>query len=146
MLKNHINKAHADHGLCKSCLILHSEFSNCDRCDYGHLCPQVVKKHIKSGKININKDLYYSIIIFLIIIFQFMNRFIVKNVAQLWTRHTCKNITGLFMKAKETTNANTAEKNTLIKKASVVISNENMIMSEMNNAISVENYFSPKKF
>ena len=75
-----------------------------------------------------------------------MKRFIVKNVAQLWTRHTCKNITGLFMKAKETTNVNTAEKNTLIKKASVVMSNENMIMSEMNNAISVENYFSPKKF
>ena len=63
MLKNHINKAHADHGLCKSCLILHSEFSNCDRCDYGHLCPQVVKKHIKDGKIFLN-FLNFSVIIF----------------------------------------------------------------------------------
>ena len=51
MLKSHINRDHADHGLCKNCLILHSEFSKCDRCDYSQLCPKDVKKHIKSGKI-----------------------------------------------------------------------------------------------
>ena len=48
-LKSHINRAHADHGLCKNCSILHSELSNCDQCDYSHLCPQAVKKHIKTG-------------------------------------------------------------------------------------------------
>ena len=51
MLKSHINRVHSDHGLCKSCLILHSEFSKCNQCDYGHLCPQVVKKHTGAGKI-----------------------------------------------------------------------------------------------
>ena len=75
-----------------------------------------------------------------------MKKFIVKNVAQLSTRHTCKDILGLFMKAKEITNVNTVEKNMLIRKASALISNQFMITSEMNNAISVENYFSPKKF
>ena len=53
---------------------------------------------------------------------------------------------GLFMKAKEITNANTAEKNILKIKASKFISNVIMIMSEMNNAINAENYFSPNKF
>ena len=52
----------------------------------------------------------------------------------------------MFMKAKEITNASTVEKNMQIRKTSVVISKAVMIISEMNNAINVENYFSPKKF
>ena len=38
------------------------------------------------------------------------------------------------------------EMNILKRKDWLVISNENMIMSEMNNVVNVENYFSPKKF
>ena len=50
------------------------------------------------------------------------------------------------MKAEKITNATTAEKNTLKRKALELISNGNMKTSEMKNAISAANYFSPKKF
>ena len=50
MLKHHVHRSHTDHGLCKSCLKLHSEFVKCEQCEYGHVCPQVVRKHTRRGK------------------------------------------------------------------------------------------------
>ena len=50
------------------------------------------------------------------------------------------------MKAEKITNASAVGKNMLKRKDSKLISNGNMITSEMKNAISAANYFSPNKF
>ena len=61
--------------------------------------------------------------------------------------HICRNISKMFMKAKEITNVKTVEKNILTRKTSANISNEYMeIMLEINNALSVVHYFLPKKY
>ena len=49
MLKHHVHRSHTEHGLCKSCLKLHSESVTCEQCGYSHVCPQVVRKHIRRG-------------------------------------------------------------------------------------------------